>query len=303
MVLFVCHAQIYAQFSEDMEGYTAGDPVCINWWSDWDGDCSAPIISSTEQVRSGAHSGKIPGDGTTHAVLDLGNKIFGEWCFKFWMYVPSNKEATLSLQGTVPIDGSGESVVGDFRFNPDLGTPGQGYIEDTALGQVNFTFPHDQWFDIYIVFDINFGIEMAIWRVEIDDSLVIPLSTPYTNEIGEYPTSLGGMALRSSNTDHLFYVDDLTYSKPIHGCFGLSTEDFRVSLFTLSPNPVTETLYIQSERSPWQTATIYSLSGSKVVQTTSLQSPAIDVSALSSGLYFMEITSEEGSEVIRFVKE
>ncbi|GAB5400951.1 MAG: hypothetical protein Aureis2KO_25360 [Aureisphaera sp.] len=302
MVLFACHAQIYAQFSEDMEDYTDGDPICINWWTDWEGDCSAPIISSSTQVYAGDLSGVVPGDGTTHAVLDLGNKIFGEWYLEFRMYVPSNKEVTFSMQGTVPIDGSGESVVGDFRFNPDLGTPGQGYIEDTALGQVGFAFPHDQWFRVYMGFDITTGISLSTWFLEIDGTEVIPPGTQFENGAGTDPTSLGGINFRSTSLDHLYYVDNICYVDQGNSC-SLDTEDFQVSLFTLSPNPVTETLYIQSERSPWQTATIYSLSGSKVVQTTSLQSPTIDVSALASGLYFVEITTDYGQEVHRFVKE
>ena len=69
-------------------------------------------MSSDAQARSGAKSGYIPGDGTTDAVLDLGNKIFGEWGLEFWMLVPNDKEGYFNLQGTVPI-GSGEWVVGN----------------------------------------------------------------------------------------------------------------------------------------------------------------------------------------------
>ncbi|MDA9341956.1 hypothetical protein N9Q84_03150 [Flavobacteriaceae bacterium] len=49
---------------------------------------------------------------TVKTVLDLGNKIFGEWGLEFWMLVPNDKEGYFNLQGTVPI-GSGEWVVGN----------------------------------------------------------------------------------------------------------------------------------------------------------------------------------------------
>ncbi|MFT5249159.1 MAG: hypothetical protein ACI93P_000882 [bacterium] len=49
-------------------------------------------------------SGFVSGDGTIQAVLDLGNKIFGEWGIEFWVYIPSGKEAVMSLQGTVPYE-------------------------------------------------------------------------------------------------------------------------------------------------------------------------------------------------------
>ena len=82
----------------------------------------------------------IPGDGTTDAVLDLGNKIFGEWGLEFWLLIPNDKEGYMNLQGTVPI-GAGEWAVGNIFFNQDLLTPGMGQIDDTALGAVDFTYP------------------------------------------------------------------------------------------------------------------------------------------------------------------
>ncbi|GAB5400953.1 MAG: hypothetical protein Aureis2KO_25380 [Aureisphaera sp.] len=306
MVLLVYHFSVHAQsnYSDDMEGYADGATVCSNWWTDFNNDCSTPILVSSAESYSGNHSGVITGDGTTSVILDFGSHIFSAWNADMWLYIPSNKEASMNLQGQVPV-GSGNSIVGNIHFNQNLSAPGEGYIEDTALGQVNFTFPHDQWFKMEFFFDIWSGISLAAWSLHIDGVEVIPVDTPFTDEAGSIPSSLGGLNFTSLNSDHLLYIDDICFrhTGDTNFCPTLGTENFQTVLFSVSPNPVTETLYIQSDRSPWQTATIYSLSGSKVVQTTSLESPAIDVSALSSGLYFVEITSEEGSEVIRFVKK
>ena len=122
-----------AQFNDDMESYTDGEPISVDHWTDWNcgGGVGCAIMSSSFQSFSGDSSGLIPGDGTTNAVLNLGNKIFGHWCLRFYMYVPSGKEASFNLQGTVPVS-DGESIVGNFYFNENNNNHGVGHIEDTA---------------------------------------------------------------------------------------------------------------------------------------------------------------------------
>ena len=70
-----------AQYTDDMESYTPGEPIFVNWWTDWGcgGGPGCAMMSSDAQAYTGNQSGFIPGDGTTDAVLDLENKIFGEW--------------------------------------------------------------------------------------------------------------------------------------------------------------------------------------------------------------------------------
>ena len=136
-------------------------------------------MSSSAQAHTGNQSGFIPGDGTTDAVLDLGNKIFGEWGLEFWLLIPNDKEAYMNLQGTVPI-GAGEWAVGNIFFNQDLLTPGMGQIDDTALGAVDFNFPQGQWFKVIMNWDISAGISAATWQFNVAGVDVLPAGTPYT---------------------------------------------------------------------------------------------------------------------------
>ncbi|MDC8005382.1 T9SS type A sorting domain-containing protein [Aureisphaera galaxeae] len=301
MVLLVYHVHVCAQEFDNMESYTLGEAICENSWSSWNSPCDAGIIATDEQARSGTQSGMVPGDETTNAIFNLGNKIFGVWYLDFWMYVPSNKEATFNIQGVVPV-GPGENLVGDLRFNPDLGSPGEGYIEDTALGQVDFTFPHDQWFRVYMGFDISGGISVATWFLYMNGVEVIPPGTDFKDEAGTTPTSLGGINFRSDSVDHLYYVDDIC-NPDFSGTCSLGVDELQTSLFTLSPNPVSETLYLSSERTQWETATIYSPSGSIVKQVVASEASSIDVRSLAPSIYFVEITSDYGKEVLRFLKE
>ncbi len=201
-----------AQFSDDMETYTEGQPISVGHWTDWGcgGGGGCAIMSSSIQSQGGNLSGYIPSDTTTDAVLDLGNKIFGEWGLSFWMYIPSEKEAHWNLQGTVPI-GSGEWIVGNIFFNQDNANPGVGLIDNSAQGPINFSFPHNQWFRVVMNWDITSGIGFATWQFNVAGIDVIPPGTDFTDSSGFPPNSLGGMDFFSISENNQLWVDTFVY--------------------------------------------------------------------------------------------
>jgi uncharacterized repeat protein (TIGR01451 family) len=70
---------------------------------------------------------------------------------------------------------------------------------------------------------------------------------------------------------------------------------------TISPNPATTTLNV-SGLTTIATAEIYNISG-KLLLTKQLNATQVDISNLAKGLYFIKMTSPEGSVVRKFVKE
>ena len=212
---------INAQFVDDMESYIDGEPINEYHWTDvgCGGGVGCSILSTSLKAHSGSLSGYIPADGTTKAVLDLGNKIFGVWGVEFWVYIPAVKEAAISLQGIVPF-AEGHSIVGDIYFNKGLATPGVGVISDSALGEVSFNFPHNEWFRIVMNWDISTGISLATWQFNVDSNDVLPVGTPYTNENGDPAASLGGIEFFSASIHNVMYVDDFIYhDNGTIGCF------------------------------------------------------------------------------------
>jgi len=201
-----------AQFIDDMESYTDGQPINNSHWTNWGcgGGAGCDLMSSSAEAQEGNLSGLISNDGTTDAVLNLGNKIFGEWGLSFWMYIPSEKEAYWNLQGTVPI-GAGEWIVGNFFFNQDNANPGIGYIDNTVMGVVSFSFPHDQWFRVVMNCDITTGISNATWQLDIDGANVIPVGTDFADSTGNIPQSLGGIDFFSISIDNILYLDNFNY--------------------------------------------------------------------------------------------
>jgi hypothetical protein len=72
--------------------------------------------------------------------------------------------------------------------------------------------------------------------------------------------------------------------------------------FTIHPNPVSETLFITSEKNTIESISIYSITGQHLLNTK-VESNSVDVSHLADGLYFMEVTSAKGKRIQQFIKQ
>jgi hypothetical protein len=304
IILLIMSSAGHAQFTDDMESYTPGEPISIGHWTDWNcgGGLGCAIISTTDQAHWGIKSGYIPGDGTTNAVLDLGNIFFDEWGMRFFMYVPSNKEASWNLQGIVP-PGSGEWIVGNIFFNKDNTNSGVGFIEDSYYGQVYFNFPHDQWFSVIFIWDL-LGMENAVWALYIDLNEVVPPNTPFTNSGGDIPSSLGGLNFFSNSTDCHYYIDDIEFITAVNidiGTFSINENSFQgISIY---PIPVNDLLSIDNKsNTEIISISVYDVLGRHVL-TKKDNVSEIDVSHLNSGLLFVEIETDQGVITKKVVKE
>ncbi|MEZ4817387.1 MAG: T9SS type A sorting domain-containing protein [Flavobacteriaceae bacterium] len=297
-MLFLCFKG-QSQFIDHMESYTVGEQIYEGHWTDFNCGGSCALYASDDVAHSGSISGFIPGDTTTDGVLDLGNKIFGTWLLEFWMYVPSGKEAFFSILGSVP---SEPPNIGYFYFNQGNNNPGQGFVQDVAIGDVSFSFPHDEWFRIVFWVDISLGIQAAKWQLYIDNVEVIPCETPFTNEFGTYPTSLGGVEFFSISSNTAFYIDDFLYWDPPVTC-DLNIEDKLIGAFNIYPNPVNEILTIEKLKNiEIKSLNIYDVSG-RLVETKTSNFYQIMVSYLKPGIYFLKINTENGTITQEFIKK
>jgi len=304
-ILLFFNWNVNAQFTWDFETcILEGEPSPggSGYWTDWGcgGGPGCQVVCSTEHVNSGDWAGLIPGDNSTDTVLDLGNRIFAQWGLEFWMYIPLNKEGVWNIEGTIPI-GAGESIVGNVFFNQDGANPGVGLIEDTALGALNFNFPHDEWFKVVMNWDISLGIGASTWQLNVDGINVVPFGTPFTNFASPpssptYPTSLGGIRFFSISTDNELYLDDFGYQNSF---IILDTEDFSKINFIIYPNPTQSILNIDTQETI-KSSRIYNILGIIVKETVGLNS--IDISSLTSGIYFIEVSTKTGRSIQKFIK-
>ncbi len=288
------------EINDDMESYTVGQPIFQDHWTDWGcgGGAGCAIMSSDAQANSGGKSGLIPNDGTTDAVLDLGNKIFGSWGLEFYMYVPSGAEGYWNLQGTVPI-GAGEWIVGNIFFNQDLATPGEGLIDSSALGAVTFNFPHDAWFRVVMNFDINAGISLATWQFNVDGVDVIPAGTAFTDEGGVVPTSLGGIDFFSITTNNEIYVDNVLYQDTF--CT-FNIDSYKKIEFTASPNPVNDVLHISAIETISEISLFNMLGQEAYRNDINALDSLIDVSTFNKGIYILKVKIGDTEGSVKIIK-
>jgi len=304
MLFALAMVSLNAQFVDDMESYPLGPVSGVGPWLDWGcgGGAGCAIMADNQQSHTGVQSGYIPTDGTTDAVLNLDNKIFGTWGLQFFMYVPTGKEGYWNLQGTVPI-GAGEWTVGNIYFNIDGLDPGRGYIDWSDADPANdtyFDFPHDAWFEVVINVDISLGISAATWQFGIDGVEVVPAGTPYTDSAGSPVTSLGGIDFFSINAVTCeFWVDDFTYQDSF---FGLGVSDLEAKGFSAFPNPVNDVLNLQADEAITSVA-IHNLLGQEVYRADlNALNSTVDMSSFARGAYFVTVSIGASEGTIKIVK-
>lgn len=291
---------INAQFTDNMESYLEGQPINESRWTDANcgGGIGCSIMSSSDVAHSGSLSGHIPGDGTTDAVLNLGNLIFAYWNLSFQMYVPSNKDAFFTMSGIVPVNSS--NYVGDFHFNEGNLTPGQGILSNTFTPDVSFNFPHDQWFKVDLEFDFYINIGGPTWQVIIDDIVVVPEGTLFRDEQGNPAISLGGVRFTSNSSDSTFYLDDFNFCED--SCNLSISDSPSTTDFIAYPNPVTNILSISAKESISSIA-IYNILGQQVYsEEINSISEEINMSEYKKGIYFIKATIGNIQRTLKIIK-
>lgn len=99
----------------------------------------------------------------------------------------------------------------------------------------------------------------------------------------------------------------LTIQHPLMGYatftdYPLSVSENNRTEFKIYPNPVSEALFITSEKALINKIAVYSITGEKVLETKFMDD-SVDVSSLQQGMYFLEIISETGRSIQKFIKK
>jgi hypothetical protein len=90
--------------------------------------------------------------------------------------------------------------------------------------------------------------------------------------------------------------------KKVESIIGISEYD-QSNGFTFSPNPVKDELMIRTLGQPIHDITVYNLFGKKISEFSAMQPfYSLDVSGLSSGLYFISIQAGDAVFTRKFVK-
>ncbi len=196
-----------------------------------------------------------------------------------------------------PVPVNGEEFNPSFFFtetdDPTLGT----FTGDSGCNNFSGMITYDTTNSELTITSRNIGGNTCVEPQNIDFELL------YTEFLFDgLPATFGHstsvdsgllLELTKSNGDKAYFRRD----------YNLSTQDVEENSFVLYPNPASDVLNLYSEYYQSITsATIYSLSGKRLISTA--ENPdVINVASLSEGIYFIEIITERGSVVKKFIKE
>ena len=292
MVSLNLNAQIV--FDDDLESWApAGTPVFGGHWNSWGGTPTDAGVSSDTYAHSGGISYYVDGGGVVDGLLDMGNKIFGDWYLKFWAYVPTGSSGYYNVQAAVPVI---PSWCGEFYFNRDNTNPGGGEV--VGFNPFTFTFPHDAWFLVEMHWDIQSGLSLATWDMDVDGSNVVPPLTSFVDTAGATPAGLGGLDIFSAHGTNEFYMDDVAYSE---GPF-IGIEDLEAKGFSAYPNPVTNVLNLNANEAI-STVSIYNVLGQEVyTANVNALSTTINTSSFTSGAYFVKVNVAGTEGIVKILK-
>jgi hypothetical protein len=136
--------------------------------------------------------------------------------------------------------------------------------------------------------------------MDVDNStyeLKVNSSTGGITAKGATATGFGGADLFADNATNNYYIDAVRFAEGV-----LGADDFSGDVFSVFPNPVVNTLNIKSAIAV-DNVTIYDVLGKQVLSVNpDAISPSVDMSALSSGAYLVNVTIGNASKTIKVLK-
>jgi Secretion system C-terminal sorting domain len=280
---FTSNAQI---IDDEFDFYTLGDlsPQAPHWET-WSGTPGAPedAQATDAQSASGAQSGYFSGDNDM--ILQLGDYSSDLYTLRFDLYLNPDSQGFF---GTMPVADSGAPEFALAMYINNAGSGETLFTEPTGNSQVgdSFSIPEEQWVTMTWVIDIT------------TDTAVIDLDGVEVYNGQYYGTVLQGVDVWSNGSAADFYMDNLIFQQGEI----LATNDFTASNFSVYPNPVKDRLNISTTNTV-DSVVVYDVLGKVVLSATpGVVSPSIDMSALTSGAYLVNITINGSSKTVKVVK-
>lgn len=194
-----------ASFSDDFEGYTAGDFLSENsaTWTTWSGNSGG--ADDVRVVDDNAHSGSNAiyfeatgaNGGPDDIVLPFGGvHNTGHMTFEANLMIKANNGAYFNFQGEA-------NPGGVWSMNCNMGEDGNMEFSDGEL-RLETTYPNGSWFTLRLEMDLSTNT----WELYIDDDLRGEFSAT-VNQIASlnvYPTNNAGTSGESA-----FWMDDVSY--------------------------------------------------------------------------------------------
>ena len=285
-----------AQFTDDAESYDLGDMGSQNLdvWGVWSGspNPAEDIDVVNDFALSGSQSLYVDDTGAMDVMLLTQNLDAGQWTLQFQAYIPAGRGAYMNIQGETENEGAGNGGSGVFNSSNlyfNQGATNAGVFLDEATGETE-EYPEDAWFPVTIAFDLDAGT--PTYHISINGNTVNDDPQPFAAD-----AILGGLDLYSIDANNELYIDDVIFAEG-----SLGADDFNAAVFSVYPNPVVNTLNIQTADAV-QNVTVYDVLGKVVMNVNpGVVSPSLDMSSLNAGVYLVNVTINGTSKSVKVIK-
>ena len=123
----------------------------------------------------------------------------------------------------------------------------------------------------------------------------------YTTNLDNYANQTIRVAIHCNSVNrYLFMVDDFKVTTAT-----LSTDAFFKNNFSLYPNPASDVINLKSNSLNIQNIQITDLNGRSIISANydATSNAHLDVSSLKSGMYLLNVTTENGTGTCKFIKQ
>ncbi|MBT5871759.1 MAG: T9SS type A sorting domain-containing protein [Bacteroidetes bacterium] len=266
----------------------------LDVWGVWSGspNPAEDIDIVNDFALSGSQSLYVDDSGAMDVMMLTQNIDAGQWYIQFQAYIPAGRGGYFNIQGETENEGAGNGGGGVFNSSDlyfNAGGTNAGVFLDNASG-ATAEYPEDAWFPVTIVFDLDAAT--PTWHISINGNTVNDDPQPFAAD-----AILGGIDFYSVSTNNEMYIDDVIFAEG-----SLGAEDFNADVFSVYPNPVVNTLNINSADAV-QNVTVYDVLGKVVMNVNpGVVSPSLDMSSLNAGVYLVNVTINGTSKSVKVIK-
>lgn len=298
---FVATSAAQADYEENFDLMIPGDvsPQHPNWRT-WSGTTGAGEDAQvvTDVVNSAPNALQVNEIGAPAGIDQImyvqTAPTSGIYSIRWNMFIPGGREGYFNMQGEATPDGTPwvqHLNGGNVYFNEGNASPGEGTVDGTP-GQT-FQFPHDQWFQLDLVYDLD----NETWAMYVDgllqfDDQEFTFNQPFVE--------LGAFDFYALGPDTFYHIDDVVqYNGDITQA---SINDLSENSFNVYPNPVQDLLNIQSSETV-DNIQVYDVLGKLVMEVApNAVSPTVNMSQLTSGAYFVRVSINGTAKTVKVIK-
>ncbi|MXN90134.1 T9SS type A sorting domain-containing protein [Flavobacterium sp. Sd200] len=227
-------------------------------------------------------------------VTDVQN---GNYALKMSIWYNYTKDMA---EQTAPIDFRPTALVGYYKYTGNRVYSGVGEIDDKASASIYLT----KWNEALshqdtigsgdVLLDasedyIRFVCPVAYTSNEIPDTVKVLLDCSLMNRPG-YASILAPDGVAS-----FFTVDNIALTEEV-----LKGDELQQKKFNVYPNPVVNALSLDGFQG---TVTIFNALGKLVLKNNNVHTGKIEVTALPSGIYYLQLNNNNALQNIKFIKQ